>query len=147
MTKSTPMSLPYCFCMHKHTWRFHLYQQFSWLIKMQPDWHGSTFSLKMTSCCQGYMAPVVFFFYTTMAEAFHRSTQHVFLWSLLSRLQQLCSQECMNTSLSRAVMGIDENVNSSDWMEEWMDSIIVVMNANRLSVSVWLRDVFFSGSP
>lgn len=24
-------------CVHKHIWLFHLYKQFSWLIKMQPD--------------------------------------------------------------------------------------------------------------
>jgi len=118
------MSIPYCFCMHKHTWWFHLYQQFSLLIKMQPNWHGSTFSLQMTLCCQGYMAPVVVVVVHDFTKKWRKHFIFCGFW-VLSRLQQLCCQECINARLSRAVMGIHGNVNSSDWMEEWMDSILV----------------------
>lgn len=40
-------------CMNTHA-NFYLYQQFLLLIKLHPHWHRSAFSLKLTSCCQGY---------------------------------------------------------------------------------------------
>lgn len=61
VTKSNNVTFPYCFCMHKHNRQFLVHQQFLWLIKIQEDWHRSSFSPKMTSSCQGYMAPVAVF--------------------------------------------------------------------------------------
>lgn len=85
------------------------------------------------------------FFYTQQWLRHFIEAPHFFLWSFgIVLAATVCCQECMNTSLSSAVMGIDENVNSSDWMVEWMDSIIVCTHGRRERerVSVWLGAVF-----
>lgn len=120
--QSRPMSALVLFaCINTHT-HTHTHggltcsSSFSWLIKMQPDWHDSTFSLEMTCCCGRYMTPLVFC--QKQWLKCYRGASHiqaVVVGHCLS-FSSCVTRNVRNTRTSRGVRGVGESDKPSDWL-------------------------------
>lgn len=146
------MSFPYCFWMHKHTWRFHLYQHFSWLIKMQPDWHdmGLYLVLKCPCVVKNIWLQFLFFFHKFTKQWLKHFIEapHVFLWSLgivvaatvmLPGMHEYhCEQSRHGNWWECKLLWLDRGRNGKHHcLHSRMQRVKM-----RMFVSVWLRAVF-----